>query len=692
MHLNDALHHLIPDVTLLELRDGRVATFIEITGVADRSVVVYEVDTSPDKKQRQRHGVGASGFWSRDSAIQHANDVVAVKCIDPRPASPSGDLSAELAAVRRELANTKQVAESMTNECQRLKIERDEAYSEVELLTARLDERSNAVATTTHNMQEACRVKALELEKAHSELTTATWERDEARRANHDIKNELKDARVRIDDAYQSRLLTCINMLKSALCGHVNADTALGAEWNTLLAQVHELRARPLADEVKSARDAAFDQGVDRVLSYLEKGTDNLNMGDTVTKRLAAALDQRMVAERNLLKLAHRKDLDELGDALRNDIANSIERSFKGERIQYHQLPRFNDALTKIRELATSSTQTVIDTCEANHKFVRLPGPFDAEAQGCPACLKIGLKAAREELEQVRKEAREERVQVRNDAISASNVFYDLICHALRQNLEGIHVTLGGRDILNDLLDRVRVLTARKEYSDSANSAQKLIDVQTSLCYGRAAQLLSMVLAGDYSEIHSLPPCADPFNKELWALVNQRTNGSLPTPALKSVALERSRHLALGKTPAVDDKHTDGFLTTLAIAKACRRCEGPAPRWVEEGISHLGSAHVFNGTPRQLLVEAAACLVADIERLDRIDVRKQEEKVVALKKEVAAGEMAAKELAALNLAEQMEGRVHRVGVCGLLLAFKDNKHLQCTLPFGHAGGCQSRLS
>ena len=99
--------------------------------------------------------------------------------------------------------------------------------------------------------------------------------------------------------------------------------------------------------------------------------------------------------------------------------------------------------------------------------------------------------------------------------------------------------------------------------------------------------------------------------------------------AVSDVARERHRQRGkLGWTESHDDKHTDGFLATLAAAKALCAADKNAGhfeirRMLSSYFDAYGLVHerIYNGTIRQLLVESGGLIVAEIERIDR----KQEE-------------------------------------------------------------------
>lgn len=87
---------------------------------------------------------------------------------------------------------------------------------------------------------------------------------------------------------------------------------------------------------------------------------------------------------------------------------------------------------------------------------------------------------------------------------------------------------------------------------------------------------------------------------------------------------ERLRQKAkLGWTEAHDDNHADGFLAILAAAKAlCATRDGHfdtrqrlASYFASFGIE---PEHIYNGSFRDLLKEAGALIIAEMERLDRI--------------------------------------------------------------------------
>ena len=104
-------------------------------------------------------------------------------------------------------------------------------------------------------------------------------------------------------------------------------------------------------------------------------------------------------------------------------------------------------------------------------------------------------------------------------------------------------------------------------------------------------------------------------------------SGSLMS-ALMDVRDERMRQrMKLGWTEDHDDNHTDGFLAVLGAAKAlCATNDGHFD--LRCGLSSCFDNHgvsderIYNGTFRDLLTEAGALIVAEIERLDRAAIKK----------------------------------------------------------------------
>ena len=97
----------------------------------------------------------------------------------------------------------------------------------------------------------------------------------------------------------------------------------------------------------------------------------------------------------------------------------------------------------------------------------------------------------------------------------------------------------------------------------------------------------------------------------------------LLTKACADVVAERERQRSkLGWTEAHDDKHTDGFLAILGAAKAlCATNNGhfELRRGLSSYFDAYGLVHerIYNGTFRDLLKEAGALIIAEIERIDR---------------------------------------------------------------------------
>lgn len=96
--------------------------------------------------------------------------------------------------------------------------------------------------------------------------------------------------------------------------------------------------------------------------------------------------------------------------------------------------------------------------------------------------------------------------------------------------------------------------------------------------------------------------------------------------ASRDVLAERERQRKkLGWTESHDDKHTDGFLATLAAVKAlCATTKDNGHFEIRRALSSYfdtyGLVHesIYGGTFRQLLIEAGALILAEIERLDRV--------------------------------------------------------------------------
>ena len=100
------------------------------------------------------------------------------------------------------------------------------------------------------------------------------------------------------------------------------------------------------------------------------------------------------------------------------------------------------------------------------------------------------------------------------------------------------------------------------------------------------------------------------------------------TGAAGDVLAERTRQRTkLGWTEAHDDKHTDGFLATLAAVKAlCATTKDEGHFEIRRQLSSYFDAYglvherIYNGTFRDLLKEAGALIIAEIERIDRAQV------------------------------------------------------------------------
>lgn len=79
---------------------------------------------------------------------------------------------------------------------------------------------------------------------------------------------------------------------------------------------------------------------------------------------------------------------------------------------------------------------------------------------------------------------------------------------------------------------------------------------------------------------------------------------------LQEIEAERAKQLALGFTPAHDDtEHPDGMLARIAGAVVCHRDDA----W--------GIMEKYRTDRRQQLIIAAALLVAEVERIDRLLAR-----------------------------------------------------------------------
>lgn len=85
---------------------------------------------------------------------------------------------------------------------------------------------------------------------------------------------------------------------------------------------------------------------------------------------------------------------------------------------------------------------------------------------------------------------------------------------------------------------------------------------------------------------------------------------------LNEIANERARQIAKGWTPEHDDTHYNRAIAFGAVAKTLEAC-GDSHGRIYWPFLPTGR-NPFNAPPRRLLIESAAMLVAEIERLDRI--------------------------------------------------------------------------
>jgi hypothetical protein len=83
---------------------------------------------------------------------------------------------------------------------------------------------------------------------------------------------------------------------------------------------------------------------------------------------------------------------------------------------------------------------------------------------------------------------------------------------------------------------------------------------------------------------------------------------------LNDILIERQRQLAKGFTSDSDDHNTDGSMTVCAMRILQKVPSQDLQPWANSRAQHVTEKH----TPRQRLIIAAALIVAEVERLDRI--------------------------------------------------------------------------
>jgi hypothetical protein len=117
---------------------------------------------------------------------------------------------------------------------------------------------------------------------------------------------------------------------------------------------------------------------------------------------------------------------------------------------------------------------------------------------------------------------------------------------------------------------------------------------------------------------------------EEWDFPTMVPPAGSPMSALMDVRDERMRQRTkLGWTEAHDDTHTDGFLATLAAVKAlCAADKDGGHFQVRRALSSYFDAYglvherLYNGNVRDLLKEAGALIIAEMERLDRAAIKR----------------------------------------------------------------------
>lgn len=113
----------------------------------------------------------------------------------------------------------------------------------------------------------------------------------------------------------------------------------------------------------------------------------------------------------------------------------------------------------------------------------------------------------------------------------------------------------------------------------------------------------------------------------LWDVTHPNAALRAGTAAAGDVLAERRRQWEKLKwSERHDDSHTDGFLAILAAAKAlCATRDGYFE--LRQGLASYFRAfgiepeHIYNGSFRDLLREAGALIIAEIERLDRAEAK-----------------------------------------------------------------------
>lgn len=122
--------------------------------------------------------------------------------------------------------------------------------------------------------------------------------------------------------------------------------------------------------------------------------------------------------------------------------------------------------------------------------------------------------------------------------------------------------------------------------------------------------------------------CSNPIHKYVYRETDHLLPGDEPAEgltsvsnALASIAAERQRQIAKGWTAEHDDLHVDGEIATQAI-HVLRGWNVRRPASVVQP-SERTWVDPYKHTPRECLVIAAALVVAEIERIDRMTAAKQ---------------------------------------------------------------------
>lgn len=91
---------------------------------------------------------------------------------------------------------------------------------------------------------------------------------------------------------------------------------------------------------------------------------------------------------------------------------------------------------------------------------------------------------------------------------------------------------------------------------------------------------------------------------------------------IEEIAAERKRQIEQeGWTPSHDDEHTDGSLAKAAGVYALGAGHGDVGAPIFQFWPWSNDWFKWKGGPRRMLIKAAALIVAEIERLDRITAK-----------------------------------------------------------------------